>query len=126
MHTSLSRSAAAKTVHPQAGVAPCLAGGGSIITNTAQRPSRLHPSVASVAHSVSGTVTVIIPSSSRAARLRTRQQPGLAGEAQHALAARAHPVQAQARPHLSVPLAEERAGPKRTVLKPSAAAARPP
>ena len=43
----------------------------SMIANTALRPSRLWPSVASVAHSVSGTVTVIVASCSRAARLRT-------------------------------------------------------
>ena len=48
----------------------------------AERPSLLQPSVASVAHSVSGTVTVIVPSLSRAA------QPG---------------------PHLAMSLADERA-----------------
>lgn len=32
----------------------------AIITNTAQRPSSVQPSIASVAHSVSGTVTVIV------------------------------------------------------------------
>ena len=42
-----------------------------MIAKIAERPCLLQPSVASVAHSVSGTWTVILPSCSRAARFLT-------------------------------------------------------
>ena len=75
---------------------------------------RVQASVASVAHSVSGTSTVIVPSCSRCgalAHLRRRgEQPGLPGQAQHPLAAGADAaLAAQPRPHLAVALADERA-----------------
>ena len=69
-HTSLSRSAAAKRSIRSPASAHASPLTWSIITNTAQRPSSLKPSVASVAQSVSGTVTVIVPSCTLAARLR--------------------------------------------------------
>jgi len=69
--TSRSRSAAAKRSIRSPASAHASPEAWSIITNTAQRPSSLQPSVASVAHSVSGTVTVIVPSCRRWARLRT-------------------------------------------------------
>jgi hypothetical protein len=73
----------------------------STIANTAQRPSaRVCASVASVAHSVSGTLTVMVPSCTRRERLadlrRGGKQAGLAREPQHPLAAGAHAPQAQA------------------------------
>lgn len=64
-----------EAVHPQPGSAHASPLAWSIITNTAQRPSIVQPSVASVAHSVSGTGTLIVPSCSLVARLRLVQTP---------------------------------------------------
>src|SRR4051794_35089659 len=72
MQTSLSRSAAAQRSIRGAASSHASPDAWSTIAKIAQRPSAaLQPSVASVAHSVSGTLTVIVPSCRRRARLRT-------------------------------------------------------
>jgi hypothetical protein len=61
-HASRSRSAAAKRSIRGAASTKASPVAWSITAKTAQRPSRfVHTSVASVAHSVSGVVTVMVP-----------------------------------------------------------------
>jgi len=74
LHSGLAQQVGGgEPVHPRGGVGPGLAGG--VVDDREDRaaPSRsVWPSVASVAHSVSGRCTVIVPSCRRRARRRTR------------------------------------------------------